>query len=154
MKNFKAASVFLSLSLAFGAGAALAQSTSGNVIGDAKPGDTAIITNPDTGFSREVKVKDNGKFSARNVQAGTYTVVIRHEDGTSEARSRSSSTPARLRASSKFENHVFEASPKRGYGPVFAFQAKGSRRIIVASRSGPVDTIASGQPTSSSSERR
>ena len=33
-------------------------------------------------------------------------------------------------------------------------QAKGSRRIMVASRSGPVDTIASGQPASSSSARR
>ena len=85
MKNFKAATIFLSLSLAFGAGAALAQSTSGNVIGEAKAGDVAIVTNPDTGFSREVKVKDNGKYSVRNVQAGTYSVVIRHEDGTSEA---------------------------------------------------------------------
>jgi len=61
MKTTKAATIFLSLSLAFGAGAALAQSTAGNVIGDAKPGDVAIITNPDTGFSREVKVKENGK---------------------------------------------------------------------------------------------
>jgi len=84
MKTTKAATIFLSLSLAFGAGAALAQSTAGNVIGDAKPGDVAIITNPDTGFSREVKVKENGKYAARNVQAGTYNVVIRHEDGSVE----------------------------------------------------------------------
>jgi len=77
MKNFKAASIFLSLSLAFGAGAALAQSTSGNVIGDAKPGDTAVITNPDTGFSREVKVKDNGKFSVVNVTARNIILLIR-----------------------------------------------------------------------------
>jgi hypothetical protein len=85
MKNFKAATILLSISLAFGAGAALAQSTSGNVIGEAKPGDVVVVTNPDTGFSREVKVKDNGKYSVRNVQAGTYNVVIRHEDGTSSA---------------------------------------------------------------------
>ena len=84
MKSSKFAMVLLSLSMAFGAGASMAQSTAGNVIGDAKAGDVAIITNPDTGFSREVKVKDNGKYAVRNVQAGTYNVVIRHEDGTSE----------------------------------------------------------------------
>jgi hypothetical protein len=85
MKNSKAATILLSLSLTLGAGSAMAQAMAGNIMGDAKPGDVAIVTNPGTGFSREVKVKDNGKYSVRNLQVGTYTVVIRHEDGSVEA---------------------------------------------------------------------
>ena len=67
MKSSKTAMVLLSLSLAFGAGSALAQATSGNIMGDAKTGDVVVVSNKDTGWSREVTVKDNGKFSVRNV---------------------------------------------------------------------------------------
>jgi hypothetical protein len=84
MKTTKAATIFLSLSLAFGAGAALAQATSGNIIGEAKPGDVVVVSNPSTGFSREVTVKENGKYSVRNVFAGTYIVEVRHADGSSD----------------------------------------------------------------------
>jgi len=85
MKSSKTAMVLLSLSLAFGTGSALSQATSGNTMRDAKTGDVVVVSNKDTGWSREVTVKDNGKFSVRNVQAGTYIIVIRHEDGTSDA---------------------------------------------------------------------
>lgn len=67
------------------AGNALAQSSSANIMGDAAAGDVAIIQNVDTGFTREVKVKDNGRYQLRNLPTGTFSVVIRHPDGTMEA---------------------------------------------------------------------
>jgi uncharacterized protein involved in high-affinity Fe2+ transport len=58
-----------------------AQSTSGNIIGEAKAGDTIFITNADTGFKREVKIKKDGKYQVRNLPAGTYQVIPMHPDG-------------------------------------------------------------------------
>jgi hypothetical protein len=84
MKSSKIAMVLLSLSVAFGAGSAMAQATSGNIMGDAKPGDVVVVSNKDTGWTREVTVKDNGKYSVRSVPTGTYNVEIRHADGSSE----------------------------------------------------------------------
>jgi hypothetical protein len=66
-------------------GAAVAQSPSAAISGQGKPGDVAVISNADTGFSREVPVKDNGKFQLRNLPTGNYIVVIRHADGSTEA---------------------------------------------------------------------
>ena len=65
-------------------GFAAAQSAVSAVQGSGKPGDVAVIQNAATGFTREVKVKDNGKFMQRNLQTGTYTVTIRHADGSVE----------------------------------------------------------------------
>jgi hypothetical protein len=66
------------------AGFAAAQSAVSAVQGSGKPGDVAVIQNAATGFTREVKIKDNGKFMQRNLQTGTYTVTIRHADGSME----------------------------------------------------------------------
>lgn len=66
------------------AGFAAAQSSTSAVQGSGKPGDVAVIQNTATGFTREVKIKDNGKFMQRNLQTGTYTVTIRHADGSVE----------------------------------------------------------------------
>ena len=72
--------------LAFGlAGAANAGTQSSAIIGKAQPGDVAVITNLDTGFSREIEVKDNGKYAWRNLPTGNYSVVIRHADGSVDA---------------------------------------------------------------------
>jgi len=71
--------------VAFGlAGFAAAQQSSGNIAGEAKPGDTVVIQNVDTGFTREVKVKDNGRYALRGVPTGTFHVTVKHADGTAE----------------------------------------------------------------------
>jgi hypothetical protein len=66
------------------AGLASAQSATSAIQGAGKAGDVAIIQNAGTGVTREVKVKDNGKFALRNLPTGTYNVTIRHADGSSE----------------------------------------------------------------------
>ena len=71
--------------LAFGlAGSAEAGSLAPGIMGQAKQGDVVVVSNPETGFRREVEVKGNGKFHVRNLSTGTYEVVIRHPDGTSD----------------------------------------------------------------------
>ena len=54
-------------------------------MGEATPGATAIIQNQDTGFTREVKVKDNGRYTLRNLPTGSFIVTIRNADGSLEA---------------------------------------------------------------------
>ena len=66
------------------AGVAAAQSPSANVMGEAKAGDTALVENVDTGFAREVKVKDNGRYAIRGLPTGTYRVTIKHADGSAD----------------------------------------------------------------------
>ena len=58
-----------------------AQATTGNIVGNAKAGDNIFLTNPDTGFKREMKISKDGKYQIRNLQAGTYQVVPMHADG-------------------------------------------------------------------------
>ena len=76
------------LILAFGlaaAGFAAAQSPTANIAGQGKPGDIAVIQNVDTGFSRDVKVKDNGRYQLRNLPTGTFSITLKHADGTADA---------------------------------------------------------------------
>lgn len=84
MQNFRQLATFvLALGLAHAGGAA-AQSPNAAISGDARAGDVAIIRNVDTGFTREVKVKDNGRFQLRNLPTGRFAVTIRHPDGSLE----------------------------------------------------------------------
>ena len=72
----------MAFALAMGlTGAAAAQSPSAAIQGSGKPGDTAVIRNADTGFTKEVAVKDNGRYQLRNLPTGTYVVTLRHADG-------------------------------------------------------------------------
>lgn len=59
-----------------------AQSSSGNITGDAAVGDTINITGTDTGFKRELKIEKDGKYQVRRVPTGGYTVIRIHKDGT------------------------------------------------------------------------
>lgn len=56
--------------------------------------------------------------------------------------------------SALFDTVRFTRNIEAAYRAMASGQANGSRRIIVDSRPGPVDTIANGQPTSSSSARK
>lgn len=81
--HLKSVLLGLALSLAFAA-TAHAQSPNAGIMGEATPGATAIIQNQDTGFTREVKVKANGRYTLRNLPTGTFSVTIRNPDGSLE----------------------------------------------------------------------
>jgi hypothetical protein len=59
-----------------------AQSSGGNITGEASSGDTVTITGVDTGFKRELKIEKDGKYQIRRVPTGEYQVVRVHKDGT------------------------------------------------------------------------
>ena len=78
-KNFIAPAA-LAASL-FVAATATAQSPTAAIQGQAAEGDVVVITNVNTGFSREVKPNTNGKWQLRNLPTGTFSVTIKHADG-------------------------------------------------------------------------
>jgi hypothetical protein len=74
------------LALLFGglfAGGAAAQSPSGALVGKAAPGTIVVLHNEGTGLHREITVKKNGRYEARNLPTGTYSVTFRNVDGSS-----------------------------------------------------------------------
>lgn len=71
----------LAFAMAFTTGA-IAQSSSGNIIGEAVSGDTVVVHGPDNGFHREMAIKENGKYQIRRVPLGDYVVTVKHADGT------------------------------------------------------------------------
>jgi hypothetical protein len=69
------------LSAAIGiAGIASAQSTDGNISGEAVEGQT-IVLRGDMGVTRELKIDKTGKFSVRHLPVGTYEVLRLSPDG-------------------------------------------------------------------------
>lgn len=83
---------------------AFAQATTGNIVGEARVGDTIHIINPDTGLKREMKIKKDGKYQARNLQAGNYQVITVHADGSIDAAQQLNVRPgASTRAAAQFE---------------------------------------------------
>lgn len=60
---------------------ALAQSSSGNLTGQAVAGETIVVDGPDNGFHREMKIEKDGKFTIRRIPTGTYTVLRVPADG-------------------------------------------------------------------------
>ena len=58
-----------------------AQSSGGNITGEASSGDTVTVTGTDTGFKRELKIDKDGKYQIRRVPTGNYMVVRMHKDG-------------------------------------------------------------------------
>jgi hypothetical protein len=69
------------LSAAIGiAGTASAQSTDGNISGEAVEGQT-IVLRGDMGVTRELKIDKTGKFSVRHLPVGTYEVLRLSPDG-------------------------------------------------------------------------
>ena len=61
-----------------------AQQASGNIMGDAKTGDTVVAENPSIGFHREITVEKDGRYTMRRVPIGTDEITVRHADGTAE----------------------------------------------------------------------
>jgi len=61
-----------------------AQHSSGNIMGEAKAGDVVVLEAPAIGVTREITIDKDGKYSVRRLPMGTYTVTVRHADGTAE----------------------------------------------------------------------
>jgi hypothetical protein len=77
---------WLAATLALGglfAATAPAQSPSGAIVGKAAPGTLVVLHNEGTGLHREITVKGKGRFEARNLPTGTYSVTLRAPDGSS-----------------------------------------------------------------------
>jgi hypothetical protein len=53
----------------------MAQSSEGSIYGQSKAGAAVVVTNVDTGSTRQVKSDANGNFSLAKMQPGRYTVV-------------------------------------------------------------------------------
>lgn len=60
--------------------------TTGSINGLARSGDTIVIENPATGFSREISVAADGAFRVGSLPPGTYRVVRRGADGATTVR--------------------------------------------------------------------
>ncbi|KAG9612735.1 hypothetical protein KCV01_g1675, partial [Aureobasidium melanogenum] len=74
-----ALSLALGMSLAGIAGQAGAQSSTSAIFGtvsNASPGTTVVIENPSTGFKRELKIENDGRYRASQLQVGTYRVTL------------------------------------------------------------------------------
>ncbi|MFC6839736.1 TonB-dependent receptor [Xanthomonas theicola] len=78
----------LALALALAAGTGYAQSTTGSIVGSVPPGAgerSVLITNT-SGFSREVKVDERGRYAQGNLPLGTYTVTLKRDGQVVETR--------------------------------------------------------------------
>jgi len=62
-----------------------AQQSSGNIMGEAVAGDTIVVQGGATGFHREISIEKDGKYNLRAIPAGTYTVTVKHADGSEAA---------------------------------------------------------------------
>ena len=64
--------------------ASQAQSSSGNITGMGKAGDTIVVDGMGTGVHRDIAIEKDGKYNLRRLPLGSYVVVVKHADGTSE----------------------------------------------------------------------
>ena len=69
---------------AFAATTVHAQATSGNIAGEGKTGDVVVVDGIGTGVHREITLDKDGKYSLRRMPLGSYTIVVKHADGTAE----------------------------------------------------------------------
>ena len=53
----------------------MAQSSDGSLFGRSKPGSVIVITNVETGVSRQVRAESDGSFAASKLPPGTYKVT-------------------------------------------------------------------------------
>ena len=58
-----------------------AQSTAGNIAGEAKAGDVIVVRGESNGFKRELKVDEDGPYKFRRVPIGKYDIVLTRRDG-------------------------------------------------------------------------
>ncbi|HEY5613095.1 MAG TPA: TonB-dependent receptor, partial [Lysobacter sp.] len=76
----------VALGICFASGVHAQSNTTGNIIGQATAGDTIVVENPSTGFSREIAVGSDGTYRAGSLPPGSYKVTQRRADGTTAVR--------------------------------------------------------------------
>ncbi|MGH8076056.1 MAG: carboxypeptidase regulatory-like domain-containing protein, partial [Lysobacter sp.] len=74
------------LGFCFVAGVQAQSNTTGNIVGQARAGDSILVENQQTGFSREINANDDGSFRAGALPPGTYKVTRKGRDGTTSVR--------------------------------------------------------------------
>lgn len=79
---FKGALLGAVLALSFSAGVQAQTNSTGNIAGHATAGDIVVITNPKTGFERQLTVNEKGHYRMNALPLGSYVVTIKHADGT------------------------------------------------------------------------
>ncbi len=79
---FKGAILVAALALSFSAGIQAQTNSTGNIAGHATAGDVVVITNPTTGFTRQLTVNEKGHYKMNALPLGSYVVTIKHADGT------------------------------------------------------------------------
>lgn len=84
-KGLKRTALSIALGMCF-ANTVYAQATTGSVFGQASAGDTIIVENTATGFTREISANADGSFRALSLPTGPYKVTVKHADGTSQVR--------------------------------------------------------------------
>lgn len=85
-KGIKRTALSVALAACFVGGVHAQSNTAGSVFGQATAGDTIVIENPSTGFTREIQVGANGNYRASSLQTGSYRVTIKRADGTQDVR--------------------------------------------------------------------
>lgn len=84
-KRIRRSTLAVALGLCF-AGGIQAQTTVGAVSGRAQAGDTIVVTNPATGFSRTITTGADGSFRFSALPLGEYTVTRTTSDGSTSSR--------------------------------------------------------------------
>ncbi len=76
----------LALGMCIAPGVYAQSNTAGAVFGQATAGDTVVVENPATGFSRTLRVGADGAYRASALPTGTYRVTLQRADGTQAVR--------------------------------------------------------------------
>ena len=85
-RAFRRSALTVALGLCFNSYVHAQSNTSGAVFGQASAGETVLVENPATGFSRTISVGADGAYRVSALSPGTYRVTLKRADGTTSAR--------------------------------------------------------------------
>lgn len=83
---FRRSALTLALGVCFASSVQAQSNTAGSVFGQASAGETVLIENPSTGFSREISTGTDGGYRVSALSPGTYKITVRRADGTTTVR--------------------------------------------------------------------
>ena len=83
---FRRSALTLALGVCFASSVQAQSNTAGSVFGQASAGETVLIENPSTGFSREISTGADGGYRVSSLSPGTYKITVRRADGTTTVR--------------------------------------------------------------------
>ena len=74
--------IVLAIAMLFATPQVGAQLATGNLQGDGRTGDVVAIRAEETGFERQMELKEDGRYAFRRLPVGWYMVNITRADGT------------------------------------------------------------------------